>query len=143
MLPESLLSETTARGDGIGPAIDIREDAGLLLVLTLGITRIIEQETLEVSILGSLDKTDWAARPLASFPQKSYCGMYSILLNLSAHPEVKYLRVQWKMKRWTKGNPTPLFGFYVDMERSGARVRTAAASAANSSLFDPEPAYVG
>ena len=127
----------------MGPAIDIREDAGLLLVLTLGITRIIEHETLEVSIFGSPDKTDWTARPLASFPQKSYCGLYSMLLNLSAHPEVKYLRVQWKMKRWTKENPTPLFGFYVDMERSGARVRTAAVSASASSMPAPELAYVG
>ncbi len=143
MLHESLLSEAIARGDGIGPAIDIGEDAGRLLVLTLGITRIIEQETLEVAIWGSPDQAEWGTRPLVSFPQKSYCGVYSILLNLAAHPETKYLRVQWKMTRWTKGNPTPLFGFHVDVERSGTRVRTAAASATGGPmLLSDEPAYV-
>lgn len=143
MLLESLLNEIIARSDGIGPLIDIGDDAGRLLVLTLGITRIIEQETLEVSIWGSPDQTDWGVRPLASFPQKSYCGVYSILLNLAAQPEIKYLRIQWKMNRWTKGNPTPLFGFHVHRERSGARVRTAAASSfASPMVLADEPAYV-
>ena len=56
--------------------------------------------------------------------------MYSILLNLSARSEIQYLRAQWKMNRWTKGSPNPLFGFYVEAERSGTRIRTAAAGRA-------------
>jgi len=131
MPPRSLLSEITAQADGIGPVFEIDQDAGRLLVLTLAITRIIEQGSLDLSIWGSLDKTYWGAKPLLAFPQKSYCGLYSILLNLSAQLEVKYLRVQWKMNRWTKGSPNPLFGFYVDAERSGTRIRTAAAGRAD------------
>ncbi|MDQ6759108.1 MAG: hypothetical protein M3Z32_04470 [Acidobacteriota bacterium] len=127
MLPNSLLLETIAQTDGCGPVADVSQEAGKLLVLTLGITRIIEQESLDVSIWGSRDQTDWGAEPLASFPQKFYCGMYSILLNLSAHPEIKYLHVRWKMNRWTKGNLTPLFEFYVHAEASGTRVRAASA----------------
>ena len=131
MLQNSLLSETIARTDGFGPVADVSQEAGKLLVLTLGITRIIEQESLDVSIFGSQDQTTWGADPLVSFPQKFYCGMYSILLNLSGHPEIKYLRVRWKMSRWTKGNPTPLFEFYVDAEPSGTRVRAASAGASD------------
>ena len=131
MLPSSLLSEITAQADGIGPVFDIDQDAGRLLVLTLAITRIIEQGNLQVYIWGSPDKTNWSAKPLVAFPQKSYCGMYSILLNLSAQLEIRYLRVQWKMDRWTKGSPNPLFGFYVDAERSGTRIRTAVAGRAD------------
>ena len=82
---QSLLSEITAQADGIGPVVDVDHETDQLLVLTLAITRIIEQGSLDVSIWGSPDKTNWGAKPLAAFPQKSYCGMYSILLNLSAH----------------------------------------------------------
>lgn len=130
MLSNSLLLETIAQADGFGPVADVSDEAGKLLVLTLGITRIIEQESLDVSIWGSMDKTSWGAVPLVSFPQKFYCGMYSILLNLSGRAEVKYLRVQWKMTRWTRGDPTPLFEFYVDAEPSGARMPNASAAAA-------------
>ena len=136
MLPKSLLPETIARANGVGPVIDVSQEAGRLLVLTLGITRIIEQESLELSVWGSLDGSNWGTKPLAFFPQKSYCGMYSILLNLSGQPEVRYLRVQWKMNRWTKGNPNPLFGFYVDSELSGTRIRTAAAGASGGLAAD-------
>src|SRR5450759_640793 len=140
MLPKSLLPETTARANGVGPVVEIDQEAGRLLVLTRGITRIIEQESLELSVWGSSDKNNWGPRALALFPQKSYCGMYSILLNLSARSEIKYLRVQWKMNRWTKGNPTPLFGFYVDSELSGSRIRAASAGA-SSGLAEPAHAF--
>lgn len=134
MLPNSLLLETVAEADGIGPVVDVSQEAGRLLVLTLGITRIIEQESLDVSIWGSTDKTNWRVAPLVSFPQKFYCGMYSILLNLAAYAEVKYLRVQWKMNRWTRGNPAPLFEFYVDAEPSGARMAQANAASAGMEI---------
>ncbi len=113
MLPNFLLAETTACEDGSGPVLELGEAAGKLLVLTLGITRIIEQESLDLSIWGSADGTDWGARPLVAYPQKFYCGTYTILLDLSDRPEVRHLRVQWKMNRWGRGDSKPLFGFYV------------------------------
>ena len=124
MLPVVLLQEDTVRSDGAGPTIDLNRDAGRLLVITLGITRTVEQSTLEVSLWGSSDGVSWGARPLASFPQKSYCGLYSTLLNLSARPDIRYIRVQWKVSRWNKPGDAPLFGFYVDAERSGGRIHT-------------------
>ena len=53
MLPNFLLPESIARSDGKGPEIDLGSKQGKLLVLTLGITRILEQESLEVSVWGS------------------------------------------------------------------------------------------
>jgi len=127
MLPNFLLPESIARADGIGPEIDLGNQQAKLLVLTLGITRIIEQESLEVSVWCSVDGENWGLRPFATFPPKFYCGLYSTLLNLSARPEIRYARVQWRMSRWNKAAVDPLFGFYVYAEESGARVRAAVA----------------
>ncbi len=83
------------------------------MILTLGITRIIEQESIDISIWGSADGTDFAAKPILTFPQKFYCGTYQILLDLSDRPDVKYLRVKWQVNRWGKGDPKPLFTVYL------------------------------
>ena len=127
MLRNFLLPESIARAEGTGPEFDLGSNRGKLLVLTLGITRIIEQESLEVSIWGSMDGETWGMRPLAKFPPKFYCGIYSILLNLSAQPDVRSLRVQWNMSRWSKPQTAPMFGFYVYAEQSGARISAAVA----------------
>lgn len=127
MLLDFLLPESIARADGVGPECALGSKRGKLLVLTLGITRIIEQESLEVSVWGSVDGENWGLRPLATFPPKFYCGIYSILLNLVSRPEIAYIRVQWRMSRWSKAGETPMFGFYVYAEESGSRVRTAVA----------------
>jgi hypothetical protein len=85
----------------------------------LGITRIIEQESLDISVWGSADNADWGTKPLLSYPQKFYCGTYQVLLDLNDRPEVRYLRVQWKVGRWGRGASKPLFGFYVFAEEMG------------------------
>jgi len=63
--------------------------------------------------MGLFGLTNWGTKPLVSFPQKFYCGTYQIELDLSAHPEVAHLRTQWKVSRWGRGAPEPLFGFYL------------------------------
>jgi hypothetical protein len=113
MLPVFLVPETTVREAGTGPVLDLGEAAGSVLLLTLGITRIIEQESLDVSVLGSADGNEWAPKPLMAFPQKFYCGTYQMLLDLTSHPDVRYLRVKWQVARWGKGDPKPLFGVYI------------------------------
>jgi hypothetical protein len=127
MLQNFLLPESIARADGIGPEIDLGSKRGKLLVLTLGITRILEQQSLDVSVWGSPDGERWGSRPLAKFPPKFYCGLYSTLLNLGSQPDVRFIRVQWKMSRWSKREQMPMFGFYVYVEESGARVSAAVA----------------
>ena len=79
------------REDGQGAEVALEATQGRPLMLTLEVTRILERETLEVVILGSRDRTAW--QPLAAFPKKSYCGTYSLLVDLSGHPEVRHLRV--------------------------------------------------
>lgn len=120
MTPSFLLPETVAQKNGSGPEFDLGASAGKPLLLTLGITRIVEQESLDIEIWGSPDKTAWGDKPLLRFPQKFYCGTYSLLLDLSKHPDVKHLRVNYKLNRWGRGDGTPLFGFYVFMEDVGA-----------------------
>jgi hypothetical protein len=113
MLPQFLLPETTVREAGTGPEINLGDQQGGALILTLGITRIIEQESLDISIWGSADGSDWGAKPLVTFPQKFYCGTYQILLDLSDHADIRYLRVKWAVNRWGKGDPKPLFTIYL------------------------------
>jgi len=112
MLPQFLLPETTVREAGTGEPIDLGELQGETLILTLGITRIIEQESIDISIWGSTDGSDWGAKPLVAFPQKFYCGTYQILLDLSERP-VRHLRTKWSVNRWGKGDPKPLFTVYL------------------------------
>jgi hypothetical protein len=113
MLPQFLLPETTVREAGTGSEISLGDQQGASLILTLGITRIIEQESIDISIWGSADGSDWGAKPVATFPQKFYCGTYQILLDLTDRPDVKFLRVKWAVNRWGKGDPKPLFTIYL------------------------------
>ena len=113
MLPNFLVTETVVREAGTSPELSVDSTEGGLLLLTLGITRIIEQQSLDLSIWGSPDKADWGAKPLISFPQKFYCGTYQLLLDLTQHSGVKYLRAKWQVSRWGRGDPKPLFGIYL------------------------------
>jgi hypothetical protein len=127
MLPDFLLPETTIREAGSGPDFDLGENLGETLILTLGITRTIEQESIDLSIWGSADGVEWGSRPLASFPQKFYCGTYQILLNLEDHPKVKFLRAKWQVNRWGKGDPKPLFAIYLFVQAMKNQVLAAGA----------------
>jgi hypothetical protein len=109
MLPVFLIPETTIREAGSGLDFSLGDYCGGALTLTLGITRITEQESLDVSIWGSADGSDWSSKPVIAFPQKFYCGTYQIQLDLSERPEIKYLRARWQVNRWGKGDPKPLF----------------------------------
>ena len=122
MLPQFLLPETTIREGGTGPDLSLGDQQGETLILTLGITRIIEQESIDLSIWGSADGSDWGAKPLVSFPQKFYCGTYQILLDLSDRADIRYLRTKWQVNRWGKGDPTPLFGIYVFVQAMERRL---------------------
>jgi hypothetical protein len=129
VLPNFLVPETVIREAGTGPDFELGPSQGKLLLVTLGITRIIEQESLDISILGSADNSDWGNKPLISFPQKFYCGTYQMLLDLTEHKEVKYLRAQWKVNRWGRGELKPLFGFYLFAQEAEDQVVSAARSA--------------
>ena len=113
MRPEFLLPETTVRDAGHGPAIELREERGGTSFLTLGITRIVENESIDISIWGSADGVNWGRAPIASYPQKFYCGVYQMPLDLTRQPEVRFVRAQWAVNRWHNSAGQPLFTVYL------------------------------
>jgi hypothetical protein len=86
-----------------------------VFLLTLNITNIIEQESLDVGIFGSADGAAWSPKPIAVFPQKFYRAQHPMLLDLAAHPEIKFVRAHWEVNRWGRGTETPMFEFHVTM----------------------------
>ena len=113
MLPNFLLEEQVVRQDGAGPAIELGENVPEIVSLTFGITRIVEQECVELSIWASPDGESWGDKPVAAFPQKFYCGVYTVAVDLSLRPDARFLRAQWKVNRWGRGENAPLFGLYL------------------------------
>lgn len=110
----------TAKGDG--SAVDVTALSGRILLATLAITKIIEQESLDVSVYGSADGTTWSAKPIASFRQEFYAGEYPLLIDLSADGGVKFLRAHWEVARWGRGTDTPMFEFGVTLREVPADV---------------------
>ena len=123
MIDASLLKEkivATCKGDG--PAIDLSSATCSVFLVTLEITKIIEQESLDISIYGSPDGATWGAKSLAAFPQKFYCGETPLLLDLSAHADVKFVRLHWEVARWGRGTETPMFEFDVKLKEVPANI---------------------
>ncbi len=126
MIPNFLVPEQVVRQDGNGPVIDLGSERLGALALTFGITRVIEQESIDLAVYGSADGETFGPKPVAAFPQKFYCGTYALHLDISACPDIRYLRVGWKLDRWGRGEPTPLFSVYVFAESAPARAMAAA-----------------
>jgi hypothetical protein len=107
--------KTMVSAKGEGPPLDVSGSEGRIFLLTLEITDIIEQESLDVSIFGSADGATWEAKPVAAFPQKFYREEVPLLLNLSARPELNFIRAHWEVNRWGRGTLTPMFEFCVKL----------------------------
>lgn len=123
MMDAFLVPEKTAvSAKGDGAPVDISAAADRVFLLTLTITRIIEQESLDVSILGSADGSTWGPKPLLAFPQKFYKGEHPLLLDLTQQPDIKFLRAHWEVSRWGRGAETPLFEFQVSVKEVPAAV---------------------
>lgn len=117
-----LIPACVTKSDSMGPMIDCGSQRGELLVVTLAIDSVLQQESIAVSIWGSPEGVHWGTKPVARFTEKSYCGIYSILLNLAEHPDVQHLRAQWTLRRWDKKAGEPMFVFHVYAEPSGSRL---------------------
>jgi len=133
MLDTLLVPEKTvvsAKGDGA--AVDVSAASNRVLLATLHITSIIEQESLDVSVYGSADGATWDAKPIASFPQKFYRGEQPLLVDLTQHPGVKFVRAHWETNRWGRGSETPMFEFHVTLKEIPPDVLRAAAAEARA-----------
>jgi hypothetical protein len=113
-------SVVTAKGDG--PTVDISGAASRVFLLSLDITKIIEQESLDVSIYGSADGAAWRPKPIVGFPQKFYCEQSPLLLDLTQHTDVKFVRAHWEVARWGRGTEKPMFEFSLRLKEIPAEI---------------------
>ena len=123
MIDTSLVAAQTAvSAKGDGPAVDVGGAASRVFLVTLAITKIIEQESLDVSIYGSPDGATWGAKSIAALPQKFYCGEIPLLLDLTGYADVKFVRAHWEVARWGRGTETPMFEFGVTLKEVPADI---------------------
>jgi hypothetical protein len=122
--------KTVVNAKGDGPVVDISSASNRVFLLSLNITGIVEQESLDVSVHGSADGVTWVPKPVTNFPQKFYQAQHPLLLDLTAHADVKFLRAHWEVSRWGRGSETPMFEFNVAIKEVPAEIlREAAAEA--------------
>jgi hypothetical protein len=120
----------TAKGDG--PTVDVSAATSRVFLLTLEISNIIEQESLDVSVYGSADGAAWSPKALVAFPQKFYREQSVLLLDLTAHPDVKFVRAHWDVARWGRGTETAMFEFGVRLREVPANILKEAAADARA-----------
>jgi hypothetical protein len=124
--------QTVANAKGDGSAVDVSGAGSRVFLVTLVITKIIEQESLDVSLYGSADGLAWGAKSIAAFPQKFYCGETPLLLDLTSHPDVKFVRAHWEVARWGRGTDAPMFEFGVTIKEVPVSVLKEAAAEART-----------
>jgi hypothetical protein len=105
LIPENTV--ITAKGDS--EPVDISGAANPVLLATLSITKVVEQESIELSFFTSADGATWDVKPVVSLPQKFYIGEYPLLVDLSAAVGAKFVRAHWEVNRWGRGPVTPNF----------------------------------
>jgi hypothetical protein len=108
--------KTVVNAKGDSAAVDVSGAASRVFLITLNITNIVEQESLELGIFGSADGAAWDTKPLVTYPQEFYRGEYPFLVDLTAHSEVKFIRAHWEVARWGRGEETPMFEFGVNLK---------------------------
>jgi len=108
--------ETQVERNGAGPAYELGGLAGKPVMIVLRITEIIEQESLHVSIWGSPDGKDWGQQALFWYRQKFYQGVAPAALDLRQLPGLKFLRANWEVNRWGRGDPRPRFKFGIEIQ---------------------------
>ncbi len=115
MLDTFLVPEQTVDKNGEGAPVELGDAAGRKFLLTLAITRVIEQESMEVSVWGSEDGAAFATS-LGSFPQQFYTGVQELPLDLSGQSGIRFVRAKWAVNRWGRGKPGALFTFSLALQ---------------------------
>lgn len=123
-------AKTVVNAKGDGAPVDVSAATHRVFLLTLAVTNIVEQESLDVSLQGSSDGATWDPKSIVAFPQKFYRGQQPLLADLTQHPGVKFVRAHWEVNRWGRGSETPRFEFGVTIKEVPPEVlRDAAAEA--------------
>src|SRR5450755_2628060 len=105
LVPEN--TAITAKGDS--EPLDVSAASNPAFLATLSVTKIIEQQAIELSFFTSADGATWEAKPVASLPQKFYIGVFPLMVDLSQANGAKFLRAHWEVNRWGRGLVTPNF----------------------------------
>ncbi|MGB2663241.1 MAG: hypothetical protein WAK48_04505 [Candidatus Acidiferrum sp.] len=105
LIPSGSKLESSANG----LPIDVSASETRTFLCRLAVTEQIEQESLDVSIWGSVDGQNFGRKPLLKIPQQFYCGTTKMVLDISLRTEVKFLRARWELNRWGRVAPTPMF----------------------------------
>jgi hypothetical protein len=124
--------KTVVNAKGDGPIVDVSNASNRVFLLSLNITGIVEQESLDVSIHGSADGTTWSTKPVTNFPQKFYQAQHPLLLDLTGHADVKFLRAHWEVSRWGRGSETPMFEFNVTIKEVPSEILKEASAEAKA-----------
>ena len=110
MCRDFLVPEAAVDRNGSGNPVKC--GAGADALVTLGILKVEEQESLHVSLWQSADGSDWGAKPFAEFSQKFYTGTHQIAIT----PASEWIQARWHVNRWGRGDMIPRFTFYVFIE---------------------------
>ena len=114
---------TKMEANGEGDSFDVSSSSTRTFLCVLTVTDQLEQESLDVSIYGSVDGATWTSKPLLKLPQQFYRGTTKMVLDLSLRPEVKFLRARWELNRWGRGAPLPMFVAGLELEEIPAMSR--------------------
>jgi len=110
MIDASLVPEATVIGaSGDSAPVDVSAAEHPVFLITLSVTAVVEQESIELGVFASVDGTTWETKPIAGLPQKFYVGEYPLLVDLSQRSDVRFLRAHWDVGRWGRGPKTPRF----------------------------------
>jgi len=124
MLPNFLIEETTVRESGESRVFELGALTQQNVLLTLGITHAVEQESMDVEFYASKDGRAWPEKPVLSFPRKCYCGTYQLLLPALSG---SFLKAVWRVNRWGRTEGRPFFRFYVFAQPARTRAMAGAA----------------
>jgi hypothetical protein len=100
---------TRVTATGHGERVDVSSSATRTFLCSLEIEDQIEQESIDMSIFVSADGETWSPKPFLMLPQQFYKGRTRLLLDLTLHPEVRFIRAHWDLNRWGRVAPTPMF----------------------------------
>jgi hypothetical protein len=128
MFESAFLPEKTVISEkGESPAIDLSATSGRVFLIVLKITEIVEQESFDLMIFGSSDGQNWTPKPVVTFPQQFYISQTPMILDLSAQPEIKYVRSRWEVNRWGRGSEKPRFEVQISLKEVPAEMLPLAA----------------
>ena len=107
---------TRVTSSGDDERFDVSSSTTRTFLCTLEISDQVEQESIDMSIYVSNDGETWPAKPFLMLPQQFYRGRTRLLLDLTLHPEVRYIRAHWELNRWGRVAPTPMFVISFSLE---------------------------